>query len=107
MTQAALVRLSVQPPVTGARISVAQAMEALEDHCRDPYHQFFPQTAALSEILPEIRQRIAGHRQITDAILLDLAIRNGGSLVTLDRGIQSLLPADSPHQSALDFIPIE
>jgi len=104
MTQAALVRLSVQPPVTGARIGVAQAMEALEDHCRDPYHRFFPQTAGLNEILPEIRQRIAGHQQITDAILLDLAIRHGGRLVTLDRRIQSLLPAGSPHLAAVEVI---
>lgn len=107
MTQAALVRLSVQPPITGARVSVAQAIETLEDHCRDPYHRFFPQTPGLNEILPEIRQRIAGHQQITDAILLDLAIRNGGSLATLDRRIQSLLPAGSSHQSAIDFISVE
>ena len=107
LTQAAFVRLSIQPPVVGARVNMAQAMEALEDHCRDPFHQFFPQSMGWGDLLPEIRERMVGHQQLTDAILLDLAIRNGGRLVTLDRRIQGLLPAGSPHQAALEIIPAE
>ena len=34
--------------------------------------------------------RLHGYRQVTDALLLGLAIRNGAILVTLDRRIQGL-----------------
>jgi toxin-antitoxin system PIN domain toxin len=34
-----------------------------------------------------------GHRQVTDAHLLSLAIRRGGALATFDRGIMSLATA--------------
>jgi hypothetical protein len=55
----------------------------------------------------EIRQRLMGHKQLTGAILLDLAIRNGGRLVTLGRRIQILLPANSPHQASIETISVE
>jgi predicted nucleic acid-binding protein len=38
---------------------------------------------------------LIGHRQITDAYLVALAIRNKGKLATLDRGIQQWVPAGS------------
>ncbi len=47
---------------------------------------------------------IMGHRQVTDAYLLNLAIHNGGTLATLDRGIANLLPTDHPCQQALCII---
>jgi predicted nucleic acid-binding protein len=34
--------------------------------------------------------RIVGHQQVTDAYLLGLAIKEGGVLVTFDRGIDYL-----------------
>jgi predicted nucleic acid-binding protein len=39
---------------------------------------------------PELRSRITGPRQLTDALLLDLAIRNNGVLATLDQRISQL-----------------
>lgn len=104
LTQAAFVRLSVQPPIVGSRVSVAQAVEALNDHCRDPFHHFFPQLTGLTEMLPEIQERVSGHQQIADAILLDLAIRNRARLVTFDRRMRGLMPTDSPHRNALEII---
>ncbi len=68
-------------------------------------HVFWPNDASVTELLPEIRQRLVGPKQITDAILLDLAIRKGGRLVTLDQRMRRLLPADSPHQSMIEVIP--
>jgi uncharacterized protein len=37
---------------------------------------------------------LQGHRQITDAYLLGLAIHNRGKLATLDRGILQLAGSD-------------
>jgi hypothetical protein len=41
---------------------------------------------------------VVGHRQVTDAYLLGLAIARKVQLVTLDRAIFDLLPAASPHR---------
>ena len=43
----------------------------------------------LSLVQP-LTPRLHGYRQVTDALLLGLAIRNQAILVTLDRGIQAL-----------------
>lgn len=103
LTQAGFVRISAQN--RELRTTVAQAQETLETACAAPEHQFWALDHPLSEMLPEIRQHLHGHKQHTDAILLDLAIRRGGKLVTLDRHIRKLLSEDSPHQSAIEVIP--
>ena len=48
-----------------------------------------------------------GHKQLADALLLDLAIRRGGKLATFDRRIEHLLPPGSEHGSALEILPVE
>ena len=58
-------------------------------------------------MLPEIQEKISGHQQIADAILLDLAIRNGARLTTFDKRMHSLLPKESPHHDTLVVIPAE
>jgi hypothetical protein len=45
--------------------------------------------------------RLLGHQQISDAFLLGLAIHRKGVLVTLDRGIQTLLSEKSPERARL------
>ncbi len=44
----------------------------------------------ISKRLKRYFQGCKGHRQITDAYLLGLAIHRGGKLVTLDRGIRQI-----------------
>jgi uncharacterized protein len=104
MTEAGFVRLSAQPGIVGAHVGMPHAMLALDHHCKDLYHVFWPHEHSLTDLLPEIRNRLVGHQQLTDAILLDLAIRQGGRLVTLDRRVTRLLPADSPHLSSIEVI---
>ena len=107
LSQAGFVRLYSQPQVVGAEISVQEALRVLEENIREPDHVFWPLETSIAQLLPEIRQRIIGHQQLTDALLLDLAIRNGGKLVTLDRRVTHLLPRDSGHHSAIEVIPTE
>jgi len=106
MSQAGLVRLYTQPAVMGVEISPQESMEVLQQTCAEPDHVFWAQNSSITELRPEIRQRLVGHKQLTDALLLDLAIRNGGRLVTFDKRMHSLLPANSPHQAAIETISV-
>ena len=107
LTEAGFVRLTAQPQIIGSRVSVLEAISALDTIRTFPGHTFWPRLSSLTELLPEIRERLAGHRQVTDALLLDLAIRQEGRLVTLDRSVGTLLAADSSARAALEIIPTE
>jgi toxin-antitoxin system PIN domain toxin len=107
VSQAGFVRLYTQRAVTGIDISAQEAMDVLGKNCLPSFHHvFWPQAFSLLGLRPEIRRRLIGHQQLTDAILLDLAIRKGGRLVTLDQRIANLLPPDSPHRSAIEVIAV-
>ena len=55
--------------------------------------------------LPEsVADRLQGHRQITDAILLMTAMQRNGQLATLDGGMEELLAEDD--RSFLYVIPV-
>ena len=94
----------MQPAVVGRTVQFAEAHRALRLNLEAPEHEFWPLDVSLGAMLPEIQQRIRGPQQLTDAILLDLAIRRRGRLVTFDRRIENLLPSHSPHQAALEVI---
>lgn len=69
------------------------------------HHVFWPDELSLNdEHIPV--SLIMGHRQLTDAYLLGLALRRRGRVVTLDESISSLLPARDPRQDAIEFIGI-
>ena len=68
-------------------------------------HRFWPLVGGLANVRDEIRARLVGDQQLTDAVLLDLAIRNQGRLATFDRRILALLPVDSILRDAVAVIP--
>jgi toxin-antitoxin system PIN domain toxin len=107
MTEAGFIRLYAQPSLMGVELHLADACELIERNTSSPEHTFWPQTHPVSQMTPALRSRLTGHQQLTDAILLDLAIRNGGKLVTLDKRIARLLHENSPHRDALESIPVE
>ncbi len=45
-----------------------------------------------------------GHRQVTDAYLLTLAVRNQCSLVTFDRGLSQLLATEAERSQHLKLL---
>lgn len=79
-------------------------MEALADNVSVADHEFWALDYDINEMLPEIRSRLVGHRQLTDALLLDLAIRRGGKLVTFDRRTSTLLACESEYRGNLHVI---
>ncbi|MGA3027962.1 MAG: TA system VapC family ribonuclease toxin [Bryobacteraceae bacterium] len=106
MTQAGFVRLSCQPAVTRLLVPVREAVEILASSTKSPHHQFWQQDTPLASLLPEMLSRIMGPRQLTGAVLVDLAIRRQAALATFDRHMSVLLPPGSPHASRLTFIPV-
>jgi toxin-antitoxin system PIN domain toxin len=104
ITEAGFVRISTQPAVMGPGVSVNGAIHVLEANCADPGHVFWPLDHPVAELLPEIRSRLVGRQQLNDAILLDLAIRRNGRLVTLDRRVANLLQSASVYRETVEVL---
>ena len=105
LTQLGFARLGMQPAVVKIPILFGDVMEALAQMTANRAHRFWPLESGLGGIRDEIRARIAGHHQLTDAVLLDLAIRRQGRLATFDRRILGLLAPDSALRDAVAIIP--
>jgi uncharacterized protein len=89
-TQIGFVRLSMQPAVVKTTMTFAEAFRALTASMASPQHEFWPHDTSFTAIDAEMRARIAGHHQLADAMLLDLASRRSGKLATFDRRIANL-----------------
>jgi toxin-antitoxin system PIN domain toxin len=74
-------------PKAGSR-SVEQATEVLVRLSRYEGYRFWPIPESWVALVEPFHERVFGHQQITDAYLLGLAVKEGGVLVTLDKGIQ-------------------
>lgn len=88
VTEAGFVRIAASPLV-GKR-SIADAVRMLKTISALPNVAHLPVSPSWLELIRPIASRLHGHRQVTDALLLGLAVRNGAILVTLDRAIQAL-----------------
>jgi predicted nucleic acid-binding protein len=88
VTEAGFVRIAASPLV--GKKSIADAMRMLEGIRALPNVAHLPISLSWLELIQPIAPRLLGYRQVTDALLLGLAIRNGAILVTLDRSIQAL-----------------
>ena len=98
LTQNGALRIMSAPAYPGAR-PVAQVMAQLQNLCASPHHRFWPD--ALSLLDPQVLnpKHVLGHRQLTDAYLLALAVHQKGCLVTLDGAValQSVRGAQPEH----------
>jgi hypothetical protein len=69
------------------RITTTYAIALLAEQLREPDHAFWPDDISLSDYALFDPSSILGPNQITDVYLLALAVKNGGRLATLDRGV--------------------
>jgi toxin-antitoxin system PIN domain toxin len=90
ITQAGLLRLLTQPIADEPFFDMREARDALRQLTLQPSHVFWQDGPGYLEATEKIFSRLQGHRQITDAYLLGLAIHHGGKLATLDRGIRQI-----------------
>ena len=83
ITQGALVRFHLR---AGVEATAESARLLLERISSLPRHEFWPDDATYLD-LPTAG--ITGHRQVTDAYLVMLATKHGGSLATMDDALAS------------------
>ncbi|WP_395742827.1 PIN domain-containing protein [Prosthecobacter sp.] len=88
VTQGTLLRLHMK---FAADQSAGAAWKALEGFLAHPGHQYWGDDLPYSEVP---HRQIQGHRQVTDAWLVELARRNGGKVATLDQGMVATYPND-------------
>jgi toxin-antitoxin system PIN domain toxin len=93
LTQLAFVRLSCNTRVVGADITPAQAMQALAELAGHAGHRYWADTPEPLGLATLTSAALVGHRQVTDAYLLGLAVQQGQTLATLDRGLVSYASA--------------
>jgi len=67
--------------------------------------RFWTDSIAYSKAAEPMRDRIIGHRQITDAYLLALAIHQDGKLATFDKRIVELAPEGHKERARIELIP--
>lgn len=87
LTENALVRILSNPAYPGRGTTVADASDRLRAFRESGHHGFWPDTVSLCD--PDVFDptHAQGHRQITDAYLLALAVHHDGRLVTFDNSI--------------------
>ena len=95
LTQTGFVRVSSNPATTAEARTPAEAIELLELIVSLPGHVFWKDEVAMTDLsIP--RDSLLGHRQVTDAHLVQLAVCHGGRLATFDRGLRELVPEGAP-----------
>jgi uncharacterized protein len=108
-TQAGFVRVTSQNHTPAATAKSGMngtfnprlAASALAQNTANPHHTYLPVDFDYSAVLTACSGGIVGHRQITDAWLLTLAIRNRLQLVSFDSGLRGLLASDAERSQHL------
>ncbi len=90
LTQTGFVRLSSNARILADAVSPMEAIRLLKQIVAMPHHQFWPDAVSVEGATVFQNALLLGHRQITDAYLLSLAVHNQGRLVTFDQGIRAL-----------------
>jgi toxin-antitoxin system PIN domain toxin len=104
LTQIAFVRLLSNPQFSPDALTPQESLALLEANLAHPTHLFWPDLVGFAEALRSFEGKLQGHRQVTDAYLLGLAIHHKGRLVTLDRGVVSLPPSKSSQRQRIVLI---
>jgi len=98
LTQCAFVRLASNPQTTSDPVTVPEAIAVLRGFVANPSHVFWHDDIQITndQLIPT--RRLRGHKQVTDAYLFGLCVKQGGQLVTFDRGFSSLVPANEQQR---------
>lgn len=103
VTETGFVRISSNLRVIPDARTPAEAMALLREMRSLPGHTFWRDDVSPADPDAAAFARVVGYRQVTDAHLLSLAIRNGGCLATFDSGLIDLLPPET--SAAVERIP--
>jgi len=89
-TESGFVRVSSNRRAIPDAKSPAEVIGLLAQTRRLGKHHFWVDDISLVDDESGLFSQLVGHSQVTDALLLALAIRRGGVLATFDRGIAEL-----------------
>ena len=103
-TENGFVRVSSNSRIIPEAKSPREAALFLRDLIKSEGHVFWPEESSIVDDRWISIDRIHTHRQITDAHLLALALRNKGCLATFDRGIAHLLPEGARTEKSIHVI---
>ena len=92
LTQLAFVRISSNAKIISTAVSPRAAVQALGDMVALAGHVFWADDLAVNDLTSFTSNALEGHRQVTDAYLIELAKRHKGKVATLDAGLADLLP---------------
>ncbi len=98
LTQSAFVRIISQPAFAGRAIAIAEVAELLLRNTAHPHHRLLGLDFGFEQVAGSCTGGLHGHRQITDAYLLTLAMRNKVKLLTFDSGLAQLLATPLERQ---------
>ena len=89
LTQNGCARILSQPNYGGEdfAISLAEVLQRLSGVFNAKLHTFWPDDISLFDVTRFEHAHLHGHRQITDAYLLALAVKQSGRFVTFDARI--------------------
>ena len=95
LTEVGFVRASSNRRALPDARTPAEAIGLLERMRARPGHVFWQDDVTITADGAVDRVRLASHRSVTDAHLIALARRHGGTVVSLDRGMERLVaPAE-------------
>lgn len=91
LTQLGVLRLLTNTAVTQGAVSAAAALAVVAEAVRHEGHEFWPLNIEMTAGLKPFADKLRGHRQWTDAVLLWQAVERDGVFVTFDLGVKELL----------------
>ena len=104
LTENGFVRILSNPAYAGRRTTVADAAARLGQLTQGEGHVFWVDDASLLDASRFAPRELHGHREITDAYLLALAVSHSGALATFDGGIRlaAVVGAEPGHLAVLE-----
>lgn len=103
IVEAGFVRILSNPAFSVRAVPPTQALQVLTENLKHPRHLFWPDDISVAESLVK-QQWIVGHKQVTDAYLLGLAMHHRGKLATTDKRLLGVLGETSRERLHLELI---
>jgi hypothetical protein len=94
LTEIGFVRITTNPSFYPGPRTHEQATSILAELTNHPGYRYWPLTESWTALTAPFAARISGHRQVTDAYLLGMAIKEDGVLVTFDKGVRYMAGAE-------------
>ncbi len=92
LTPLTFVRISSNTKIIPTAVSPHAAVQALGEIVALAGHVFWADDLQVNDLASFASRALTGHRQVTDAYLIELAKRHKGKVATLDAGLADLFP---------------